>query len=197
MRKSPSTGLFSILNASKTFESVLSISKDINHLLYLKDFCFLVGDQNSSLGYGIGQFVNDFKAPKFSNLNFPDSIRSLEEYQKQSYGNANAELSPSDSWYIATRNIPEGAEIFTHYGSGFWLQKMMFEASTPLLRFLCYSLQDQSTLPFDLRKFVDYDDETCSCFLKTMLQYPNESQRSPKEIIFELSDRIEMIPPKS
>ena len=104
---------------------------------------------------------------------------------------ANCELD-SKCWYRLSKNVKNGQELFTHYGSDFWLQKYLFESNDSEWRFLFYSLQKQSTKPFDLRKFFEYDDDTCAAFLERMMLLPEDKWmgKSAKDVIMFLTEKI-------
>lgn len=54
-------------------------------------------------------------------------------------------------------------------------------------------LQDNKA--FDLRKFFDYDDATCSSFLKTVLLVDEEEvERSrPKDMLMTLTEKVNIV----
>ena len=146
--------------------------------------------------FGVGQFINDGSSPEISKLEFKKAIVDLNVYLKKSLKAANAEVSAktADFWFVASRDVAAGSEILTHYGFEFWLTKFLLERTgEPEWRFLFYSLLDQNSKPFDLRKFYEYDDDTCRIFLEVLIGANNlEGKQDAKKIIYRLTDRIKV-----
>ena len=157
----------------------------------------VLGKMDVEQGFGVGQFINDAAKVEIdkNETNFVHASKLLEEYQKKSLDGANCEIDKK-FWFIASKNIRQGEELFTHYGFEFWVHKLLQESTKPELRFLFYSLQDQATKPFNLRRVFEYDDATCKAFATMLLDIPEQTvnnYKNPKAFLFELMEKANIL----
>ncbi len=194
-------GELSILNASEVFTSMIDVDLDMcmARMDNKRKPTVRVGDpEPAEDGFGVGQFVNDARRPCIYGLrDFTEASDAVRQYQRASVERSNCEINPTDCWFKASRNIIAGEELLTHYGVEFWLQRILaLEVKDPLQRLLCYSLQDQSTKPFDLRRFFDYDEQTCRTFLEVLVTVPTEeleeSSGESKGLMCDLTEKIKL-----
>ncbi len=189
-------GVVSIRNAREVFSRVRAAADEVDSCLAHPDSkkrVVRIGDVDSRAGFGVGQFVNDFCAPEVRHLDFGAGVKEMERYRAESIKGSNCELR-SDFWFVSTRDVEAGEEVFTHYGIEFWLNKFMLESVDPSWRFLYYSLQDQTAKPFDLRHFFDYDEDTCRYFLTVLIGLSDEAVEvdKAKGIICSLTEKIKI-----
>ena len=199
MRKNGQDGTVGIKNAVEVFKSVTDSLETVDRCMAHpnpKRRSVRLGEMESRQGFGVGQFINDSTRPEFGELDFQRGLDALRKYQRDSLKGASCEVVPaSDFWFEATRDIEAGEEIFAHYGFDFWLQKMMLESSDPRWRLLFYSLHDQRTRAFDLRKFYSYDEETCRAFLEVMIKYDiasSSSEVTPVAALCKMTEEIRL-----
>ncbi len=170
MRKSPN-GKLGIVNAEQVYDEILESRSQKCLVNPSKAGLIKLASENKS-GFGVGQWIQDYRVPRIQDCDsFPEATDELSNYQSDSLAHANCDAD-SSFWFIASKDIEAGAEIFVHYGFQYWLRKFMLESRDPEKRFFYYSLHDQSTQPFNLQKFYNYDDETCKIFLTRLIQVP-------------------------
>jgi hypothetical protein len=189
-------GVVKIRNAKEVFEAICDSRKTVNFCIAHPDRrkqVVNIGHDKIRAPFGLGQFINDAAQPIMEELNFNKALQVLKSYRKISINSSNCELD-SEFWFVATKNINPGDELLIHYGIDFWLQKFMLEADDPLQRLLYYSLQDQDVRVFDLRKFFDYDNETCRVFLKYLTQFTpatcEAAEADPKKFLCQVTERV-------
>jgi len=162
------SGELAIVDAAKVFAALKGQQEDANvRILAHPTKNAIVKGFPEGQGANVGQFVNDAVRPKLA-PRLRGSQIALKEYQNASMKAANCTIK-EDLWFYSTRKIKSGEELFTHFGVQHWVQKLAQQMQDPEGRYLCYSLRDQSTLPFDLRRFLQFDQNTCRAFLKEVL----------------------------
>ena len=203
MRKTKE-GILSIVSASKYFEEAMVPDPDYDRIMahpHPKMNGFVVVGNNEYADFGCGQFVNDGAAPNLSDgdVDFVTASRRLNEYQKASLKAMNCEVD-RNFWFVTTKDVKGGSELLTHYGFEFWVHKAMIESSNPLSVFLFYSLHEQTSKPFNLRQFFDFDSETICAFLVDMCKMDKDvvaNYKSPKDLMFELMEKVNIMNPSA
>jgi len=158
-------------------------------------------DQPFPDGFGVGQFVNDGCKPNLSadETDFVAASKALNDYQAASLKAMNCEVD-RNFWFVASRDIKAGEELLTHYGFEFWVHKLMLLSKNPNSVFLLYSLHEQTSKPFNLRQFFDYDSDTIKAFLVDMCGLPTDTvanYKSPKDLMFELMEKVNIMNPST
>ncbi len=190
-------GVVSIKNAEEVFSLMASGREEADRCLAHPDQrrrgAVRIGDREHREGFGVGQFVNDRSRPEVAELDFGLALAAMEKYAADSVAGSNCEMR-QDFWFVATRDVGAGEEILTHYGIQFWLNKYLLEATDPSFRFLFYALMDQAAKPFDLRRFFDYDEDTCKEFLRVLIGVGEDrlAGQSAKKIVLELTEAIQI-----
>ena len=199
MRKLAGSNLISIVDGEEVFKNLFN---DVKCLAHPKKPGFVKIASENKNGFGIAQWICDYYKPDLqqNSGDFSAATEELHNYQGLSLKKSNCQVNDS-FWFSPNSNLEANTELFVHYGFLYWLKKLMLEEkNSPEKRFLLYSLHDQSTQVFNLQKFYEYDDDTCTAFLKTLIQMPQENiDKHPnvKEFLFELTmkniDQIEEI----
>ena len=159
----------------------------------------IVGDMNNTEGFGIGQFVNDAARPEISDddpeHDFIDALKKLEQYERKSIAHMNCQIE-SDMWFMAMKNIKPNEELFTIYGTTFWLHKYLQQAKKAEFKLLTYSLQRQESKPFNLRNLEPYDEDTCKTFIKVLLGVSDDAlniYHSPKACLLDMMEKLNIM----
>lgn len=188
-------GQLGMLNGQKVFNEI-NLSQDEKCLAHpTKQGLIKVASVTDSVAddFSIGQWIRDSAKPDLNpEQDFVQATDVLQCYQTQSLKMSNCNVNGS-FWFVATENVEKGREIFVHYGFQYWLRQFMLNTSVPEQRFFYYALHDQATQPFNLQNFIDYDDDTCREFLKTMIKMPQDTiDKYPnvKDFLFELTSRM-------
>ncbi len=159
-----------------------------------------IGDPDfDSDAFGVGQYVNDGSMPRLDELDFATGFNRLKAYLTDSEAKANVALDGPGYWFVASRPIERGEELFTHYGFEFWLHKMLLECKkdeddAPAKRFFYYSLMDQRSKAFNLTQMYSYDQDTCREFLRIVLGDEERAKGAddPKWELLRLSERVNL-----
>jgi len=209
MRKN-GDGTLGIADATSYFRSCVAPDPEYDCVMShpKKEGFMVVGHQEESGGFGIGQFVNDGASPKLTpDMDFLQASTELSDYQAKSIDSMNCEVD-KNLWFVTTKDVCAGQELVTHYGFEFWVHRPLVTDTedsislknrmTPQAMLLFYSLHDQSGKPFNLRQFFDYDRETIAAFLTEYCRVPVDvvsGLKSPKNLVFELMETIKMMDP--
>jgi len=165
-----------------------------------------VDQSESESSFGVGQYVNDGACPlrlTKPGLDFADASKALSEYQAESLESMNCEVD-KNLWFMTTKDVKSGDELLTHYGFEFWVHRPLVVRQEesgglcPETLLLLYSLHEQSSKPFNLRQFFDYDSETVAAFLTEYCRVPSDvvsSYKSPKNLVFQLMEKVKMMDP--
>merc|ERR1712029_119760 len=208
-------GSLGVVEASTYFRSVAASDPDYDCIMShpKKEGFMVVGREGQhdaeGCGFGLGQYVNDGASPSFdsrrlSDMDFAQASKELSEYQERSLDRMNCEVD-KNLWFVTTKDVTAGQELLTHYGFEFWVHRPLVTSDggdlnsvSPQAMLLLYALHDQSSKPFNLRQFFDYDRETIAAFLIDFCRMPPESvakYKSPKDLVFELMELVQMMDP--
>ena len=184
----------SVVDADQVFSNLVQADEGVKCLAHISKPGFVKIASDNRESFGIGQWINDFSKPDLDNIaTFDLAVAEIRNYQDVSTQNSNCQVDGS-FWFSAIQDIEAGCELFVHYGFQYWMKQFMLaEKQNIKRRFFFYALHDQTTQILNLRNVLDYDDETCTAFLKHLILMPQENidkYPSVKALMIELTTEI-------
>merc|ERR1719419_1835443 len=179
-----------IVNAPAYFQSVVRPNPDYDTCIYLHpDMCpnhvgihiatgYVLEGRKSNPGnpLAVGHLVNDGAEPDFGPD--PDAVtvkrvnEAMREYLAKSAAMQNVEMD-DNFWYVTTKDVRKGQELFTCHDHDFWLQRQLLRATKPEARFLYYAIMnfDEDERPYNVYRSNQFDEGTNFQFLMSLCGY--------------------------
>jgi len=177
----------SICNAESFFKSYAKENPDYDRSMYLypsferyDEPCtgyVLVArnwDKDKTSPFAVGHFINDSAIPSYrgEEVSISEATVATELYMKSSLTRQNVEID-DNFWFVTTRDVLAGEELFTTYGREYWLHRHILNCKTPSTRFMLYTLLTfmDDHCPYHLFRAAQFDEKTSRAFLTCFCGY--------------------------
>jgi len=203
-----------IVNADAHFKSIMRPNPDYDTSIYLHPHLewdksgvqlatgyILVGTTSEDNPFGVGHLIKDGAEPNFgtdkNSVTVTDVFIALDDYRPKSLSKQNVEMDDK-FWFVTTKNVKKGEQLFTSHDDDFWLQRQLLKARTPEARFTYYAiinLKNSNTLPFDVWRTKQYDGLTLTVFLVNVCGFKSSEiltrgNKDPKDFMVEFLDKL-------